>query len=204
MSGHVNANTNKGLGALGYAVYAMCAEMVARARRLPVGTIVFILVALAWIAASGWWTFVRSNYDAGLALRYQAEVARCRELPTSEARYECVSRALIGRDRENFSRAIVVFIPPLVMLFGRYIWREMRASVREREHARLAEERGRRQLAEFHREMVARREALKPAKRADWDADTAWAEEIAQSPRARRAPEPHPPAPAAPEAVKRA
>jgi len=208
MSGHANANANKGLRALGHAVYATAAETVARARRLPVGTIVFVLVALAWIAASGWWTFVRSNFDADAALRYQAEVAKCRELPTSEARYECVSRALIGRDRENFSRAMVVFIPPLVMLFGCYIWREMRAAVRERERARLAEERSRRQLTEFHREMMERRKALKPAKRAGWDVETTWAEEIAQSPRGRRA-DPHQPpepahAPAVPHAVKRA
>jgi hypothetical protein len=206
--GHANkAHAHKGFGALGHAMVVASAETLARVRRLPVGPALVLLLALAWIAASGWWAFILPRYDDTAAQRYQAEVAKCRELATSEARYDCVSRALISRDRENFGKAMLVFIPPLVAVLGRYVWRETRAAMHERERARLAEIRSRQQLAQFHREMMAKREALKPAKRADWDVDTSWAEEIAQSPRGvRRPPDAQPPAHAtsAPHAVKRA
>jgi hypothetical protein len=130
----------------------------------PAAALVFAL-ALAWLVAAGWWNYVRPrDFDAKAYERYQEEVARCRELGTSEARYDCVATAMIRRDHVNFGTAMLVFLPPLLMIFGRYIWREVRAGAREREHARLAELHARQHLSRYRREMLADRAAAKAAR----------------------------------------
>jgi hypothetical protein len=54
-----------------------------------------------------------------------------------------------------------VFLPPILLVFGHYVLREIRANIRDREHARLAEQRARRQLSEFRRDIIAERAAAK-------------------------------------------
>ncbi|MGE5539165.1 MAG: hypothetical protein ACM30I_11140 [Gemmatimonas sp.] len=153
------------------AASAVCGGAMARIRRMPVGTIVVFAVALAWIGTSGWLTFVRPQpFDDRAYERYQEEVAMCRELRTSEARYDCVARALIGRDQQNFGRSLFVFVPPFMLLIGRYVWREVRATMREREHARLAELRSRQHLSKMRQEMLGERAAHIPNGRLDEEA----------------------------------
>lgn len=169
-------------------LHALGGRVVASARRLHPATALVFALALGWLAATGWWNYVRPHdFDAKAYERYQEEVANCREFKTSEARYDCVAKALIRRDHVNFGTALFVFLPPLLLLFGRYIWREVRANMREREHARLAEERSRRNLSKYRREMLEERAAARAAR--------ALIEEEA---RQRRLYDPRPPRPSAP------
>jgi hypothetical protein len=143
----------RALGRLGDRVFAF-------ARRVSPATALVFAAALVWLLAAGWWNYVRPrDFDANDYERYQEEVTRCRELATSEARYDCVATAMIRRDHANFGTAMLVFLPPILLVLGRYMWREIRAGAREREHARLAELHARQHLSRYRREMLADRAA---------------------------------------------
>jgi hypothetical protein len=140
------------------------AYAIAHLRRTPIAAALVFCVALAWLGAAGWWNYVRpQDFDAKAYEHYQEDVAKCRELRTSEARYDCVARAMIDRDHANFGTAMFVFLPPIILVFGHYLWREIRSNMREREHARRAEERSRRQLSTLRKEMIEDHAAAKAA-----------------------------------------
>jgi hypothetical protein len=136
------------------------APAIARIHRVPPATALVFLVAALWLAVGCWIDYIRPQpFDLKAYQRYQEEVANCRELDTSEARYDCVAQTLIGRDRVNFGKAMFVFLPPLLLILGHYVWLEVQAGMREREHARHAEEMARQQLSRYRREMQAERAA---------------------------------------------
>ena len=149
---------------------ALCGLGPHTARTAPLAALTFAL-ALAWLMGAGWWNYVRPHeFDAKAYDRYREEVANCRELGTSEARYDCVAQAMIRRDRVNFGTAMLVFLPPILLVLGHYIWREVGANLREREHARLAEQHSRRHLSRFRREMMEARAAAVERVRLDEEA----------------------------------
>jgi len=144
------------------ALHGLGRRAMARLQRVPLAATLTFAVALAWLVAAGWWNYIRPHdFDAKAYARYQEEVAKCRELKTSEGRYDCVVQAMIHRDQVNFGTAMFVFLPPILLIFGHYLWREVRANMREREHARLAEERSRRQLSKMRQDMMEERAAAK-------------------------------------------
>lgn len=123
-------------------------------------TALVFFVAAVWLAYGSWLNYIRpQEFDLKAYERYQEQVTQCRALRTSEARYDCVAQSLIGRDRVNFGTAMVVFLPPLLLILGHYVWMEVRANMREREHARHAEEVARQQLSRFRRELREERAA---------------------------------------------
>ena len=139
-------------------------DAVAALRRLPLTAVLLFGLALVWMATAGWWNYVRSTpFDASAYEHFQEEVAKCRELKTSEARYNCVAEAMIGRDQANFAKSLFVFLPPLGLMFGYYIVREMRAARREREHAAMAERHAREQILKMRAKMRAERAAAEAA-----------------------------------------
>ena len=145
---------------IGDGLHAAHLHALARLRRIPLTSIIVFAVAIAWLIGAGWWNYIRpQEFDLKGYERYQEDLAACRELKTSEARYDCVAQALIGRDQINFGKTIVVFLPSFALIMGYYLWREIRASRREREHARLAEQRARSQVSKFRQEMRAERAA---------------------------------------------
>ncbi|HET9149887.1 MAG TPA: hypothetical protein VFO61_05330 [Alphaproteobacteria bacterium] len=136
------------------------APAIARICRVPPATALVFLVAALWLAVGCWIDYARpQQFDLKAYQRYQEQVANCRTLDTSEARYDCVAQTLIGRDRMNFGTAMIVFLPPLLLILGHYVWLEVQAGMREREHARHAEEMARQQLSRYRREMQAERAA---------------------------------------------
>jgi signal transduction histidine kinase len=146
------------------ALHELGRRAIARLQRVPLGAVLTFTVALAWLLAAGWWNYMRpQDFDAKAYARYQEQVAQCRELKTSEGRYDCVVQSMIHRDQANFGTAMFVFLPPILLIFGHYLWREIRASMREREHARRAEERSRRQLSKLRQEMTEERAAAQAA-----------------------------------------
>jgi hypothetical protein len=140
------------------------AHAVAHLRRTPIAAVLVFCLALAWLSAAGWWSYIRpQEFDAKAYERYQEDVAACRELRTSEARYDCVAQAMISRDHANFGTAMFVFLPPIILVFGHYLWREIRSNMREREHARRAEQRSRQHLSTLRKEMIEEHAAAKAA-----------------------------------------
>lgn len=136
------------------------AYVAAVLRQISITSLLLFVMAAGWLIGAGWWNYVRpQEFDPKAYERYQEQLADCRELNTSEARYNCVAEALIGRDQMNFGKAMFVFLPPLGLLFGHYILREIRANRREREHAAMAERHAREQILKMRAELRAEREA---------------------------------------------
>jgi hypothetical protein len=147
------------------------ARTIVRTRRLPIGTVLVFLVAAVWLAIGSWLNYIRpQEFDLKAYERYQEQVAACRALKTSESRYDCVAQSLISQDRTNFGKAMTVFLPPLLLILGHYVWMEVCANIREREHARHAEETARRQFSRFRRDMREERAAALAAKEHAGDA----------------------------------
>jgi hypothetical protein len=160
MFAHTAKNIQLGLHEIG-------AHIAAGLRHVSFTSILLFVTATAWLIGAGWWNYVRpQQFDLKAYERYQDQLADCRELNTSESRYNCVAETLIGRDQTNFGRAMIVFLPPLVLLFGHYILREIRVGRREREHAALAERHAREQILKMRAEMRAERAAAAEAAKA--------------------------------------
>lgn len=162
------------------------APVLARIRRVHPATALVFLVAALWLGYGCWLDYVRpQQFDLKAYQRYQEEVAKCRELDTSEARYDCVAQTLIGRDRTNFSTAMIVFLPPLLLILGHYVWLEVQAGMREREHARHAEAMAHQQLSRYRREMRAERAAA--LARAQAHPESAASDHVASPPHSQGA-----------------
>lgn len=141
--------------------------IVAGLRHISLASVSLFVLAVAWLVIAGWFNYIRPHqFDLKAYEQYQEKLADCRELSTSEARYNCVAQAMIGQDQMNFGKALIVFGPPLILIFGHYIVREIRANRREREHARLAEKRSRDQILQMRAQMRAERAAAAAAAKA--------------------------------------
>jgi hypothetical protein len=149
------------------AIHNTGTTIVAGLRHISLASTSLFVLAIAWLLVAGWINYVQpQQFDLKAYERYQEKLADCHELFTSEARYDCVAKAMIGQDQMNFGKALTVFLPPLILVFGYYILREIRESRREREHAALAEKRSRDQILKMRAEMRAERAAAIAAAKA--------------------------------------
>lgn len=144
--------------------HAAAARAIASLRLLPLAPMVLFSTAAIWLIGAGWWNYIRpQEFDLNRYERYQEQLAECREMKTSEARYDCVAQALIGRDQTNFGTTMIVFLPPFALFMSYFLWREIQTNRREREHARLAEQRARAQVSKFRQDMRNERAAAEKA-----------------------------------------
>lgn len=47
---------------------------------------------------------------------YERQLAACNELRTSQAKYDCTTKLMLGRDRSLFSKILIVLVPPLILV----------------------------------------------------------------------------------------
>ena len=152
---------------IGNGLHAAHIRAITGIRRIPLTPIILYGAAIAWLLAAGWWNYVRpQEFDLKSYERYQEQLAECRELNTSEARYNCVAQALISRDQINFGKGMLVFLPSIALVMGYYLWREVQTGRREREHARLAEQHAHQQVSKFRQEMRKERAAAMAVEKA--------------------------------------
>ena len=91
-------------------------------------------------------------------MSYDRRLAACNELRTSQAKYDCTSSLMLGRDRSVFNKILIVVVPPLalVSVLG---FLAFAVHVRqERERQRIAHGLFHAQM-ENYREKLAREEA---------------------------------------------
>jgi hypothetical protein len=51
-------------------------------------------------------------------MSYDKQIAKCRTLPSSEARYNCTSQIMLAKDNTSFNKTLIILSPPLALLFG--------------------------------------------------------------------------------------
>ena len=81
----------------------------------------FSLIALSvcWVALSTWYVFVLIRPMTQVYLeQHQAELARCRKLPTSDSKYQCTSKLMLSKDHTVFGQVLLILGPPFGLLIG--------------------------------------------------------------------------------------
>lgn len=89
---------------------------------------------------------------------YERQLAACNELRTSQAKYDCTSKLMLGRDRSLFAKILIVLVPPIALVGAVGFIAFARRVRRDREHQRAAHEAYQAQMVAY-REKIAAEEA---------------------------------------------
>jgi hypothetical protein len=103
-----------------------------------------------WVIGSTWFVFLQ---PAQLVYRsygsQESQLAKCRDLPTSETRYQCTARLMLAKDNDVFNRTLIILLPPFAALIGYLAVMKAVATHRDRVKKREAHIASRRRLAEW-------------------------------------------------------
>jgi hypothetical protein len=73
------------------------------------------LLGAGWIFCAAWFLFqptpTYGNYGRQM-------LASCRNLPTSDSRYQCTSQLMLAKDNVVFNKTLIILLPPLFLLIG--------------------------------------------------------------------------------------
>lgn len=129
----------------------------------------FSLIALSvcWVALSTWYVFVLIRPMTQVYLeQHQTELAKCRKLPTSDAKYQCTSKLMLSKDHSIFGQVLLILGPPFGLLIG--YWGVGRLIARH--HARLKSQHARdfsqQRMAEWRSHLSDMRSALETQQKA--------------------------------------
>jgi hypothetical protein len=86
---------------------------------------------------------------------YERQLAACNELRTSQAKYDCTTRLMLGRDRSMFTKILIVLLPPLALIGTVGFIGFARRVRREREQQRAAREAYQTQMAAYRAKVAA-------------------------------------------------
>lgn len=75
-----------------------------------------MVLCAGWALGAIWFAFVQSRPAPNAYFSYPKQLAKCREQPTSEARYNCTSRLMLAEDNAAFNNVLLIVLPPLVVL----------------------------------------------------------------------------------------
>jgi hypothetical protein len=86
---------------------------------------------------------------------YERRLAACNELRTSQAKYDCTTRLMLGRDRSLFAKILIVLLPPLTLVGAVGSISLARRLRRERAEQRAAREAYQTQMAAYRAKVAA-------------------------------------------------
>ena len=126
-----------------------------------------IAVSSFWVLGGIWVTYVQPT-DAALMLRVsqQAELTRCRKLPSSDARYQCTAKIMLARDNLTFNQVATIILPPLGMLIGYWLVNSFLAARRNRKSSEIARDFSQKRMEEWREHLKQMRATLETQKKA--------------------------------------
>lgn len=95
---------------------------------------------------------------ANFYMPYERRLAACNELRSSQAKYDCTSKLMLGRDRSLFAKILIVLAPPITLVGAVGFIGFAHRVRRDREQQRAAHEAYQAQMAAY-REKIAAEEA---------------------------------------------
>lgn len=116
-----------------------------------------------WLVGATLYVVTLSKTDvlldgANSYMPYERQLAACNELRTSQTKYDCTIKLMLGRDRSLFSKILIVLLPPLALV-GTVGFFDFAVRLRrDREHQRAAHEAYQAQM-EVYRQKIAAEEA---------------------------------------------
>jgi len=74
-----------------------------------------------WLVGATWHVIDITKSDVPLDgansyMPYERQLAACNELRSSQAKYDCTTRLMLGRDRSLFAKILIVLLPPLALV----------------------------------------------------------------------------------------
>jgi len=96
-------------------------QQLIRFERRDIARWLLAVVCGGWLVGASWHVAtLRQTHvpldGAGSYMSYERRLAACNELRTSQAKYDCTSRLMLGRDRGLFNHVLLVLVPPLALL----------------------------------------------------------------------------------------
>lgn len=120
-------------------------QQLLRFERRDIGRWLLAVVCGGWLIGATWHVAATRQTHipldgANAYVPYERQLAACKELRGSQAKYDCVSNLMLWRDRSLFQQILLVILPPLGLaglVSGIALALRLR---RERERQRLARE----------------------------------------------------------------
>lgn len=108
-----------------------------------------MVLCAGWVVGAAWFAFVQPAPAPHPYMSQQTQIAKCRALTSSEARYNCTSQIMLAQDNATFNKTLIIILPPLAVLFAYFGVTRAIAAHRERIKSQLALAASRRRLDEW-------------------------------------------------------
>lgn len=76
-----------------------------------------MVLCAGWMAGATWFAFVTTPVPNSYVSQ-DKQIAKCRALPSSEARYNCTSKIMLAKDNGTFNQTLIIVLPALAVLFA--------------------------------------------------------------------------------------
>ena len=132
-------------------------------------TVKFSLIALSvcWVALSTWYALVLIRPMTQVYLeQHQAELARCRKLPTSDSKYQCTSKLMLAKDHNVLGQVLLILGPPFGLLIGYWGVGKLIARHHERLKSQHARDFSQQRMAEWRSHLSDMRSTLETQQKA--------------------------------------
>lgn len=103
-----------------------------------------------WMLGATWFAFIQPDPMAQmLSEAKKKELAQCRRLPTSDARYQCTSKIMLAKDNRIFNQTLIILLPPLGLLIGYWGVARLVATRSDRKKSQTAHDYSQQRMAEW-------------------------------------------------------
>lgn len=145
------------------------------------------VIGAGWVLGATWFAFIQLSPMSQVVYEAQnAELAKCRKLLTSDARYQCTSKIMLARDNRVFNKTLIILLPPLGLLIGYWGVAAILGTRRDHRKDRIARDFSHQRMAEWRSHLNDMRATLEAQQKAAKATPlTAHASET-QPPRARK------------------
>lgn len=126
-----------------------------------------VAVSSAWVLGGIWISYIHPT-DAALMYRIsqQAELTRCRKLPSSDARYQCTAKIMLARDNLSFNQAATIVLPPVGLLMAYWFVNGFLTARRNRRSSEIARDFSQKRMEEWRAHLTQMRATLETQKKA--------------------------------------
>lgn len=126
-----------------------------------------VAISSVWVLAGIWVSYIQPT-DAALMLRVsqQAELTRCRKLPSSDARYQCTAKIMLARDNLSFNQVATIILPPVGLLIGYWFVNSFLTARRNRKSNEIARDFSQKRMEEWREHLKQMRATLETQKKA--------------------------------------
>jgi TRAP-type C4-dicarboxylate transport system permease small subunit len=106
-----------------------------------------------WILFAGWASVSSSQPVYNSYASPEQQLAKCRKLSSSQARYDCTSKIMLAQESSAFNQVMIVVLPPIALLFGYFAVINFLTARRERRERQTALAASRRRMEEWRSHM---------------------------------------------------